>query len=157
MQCAMWGAGDAKSHSVIIQGGNTLKVEDTLSCAKLKDLDFLDTDFVFKTKSVRVNGIQYAVGLYVCIDAKGEKDVNLPIFGKISEIIVVHQTAVYLRSTICDTIYFDVNVNAYCIQCEAKGNIDFRASDQLTDYSSFCTWKERTSDNLYISLRHVIV
>lgn len=57
-----------------------VRVNETLSYRDLNDINFLDIDLVFKTKSIRVDGIKYAVGLFICLNAKGNENVNLPIF-----------------------------------------------------------------------------
>ncbi|XP_033229640.1 uncharacterized protein LOC117181182 [Belonocnema kinseyi] len=156
-QSAMWGFGDVKLHSVVPQGGRIVRVEGTLSHQHLKDLNYLDGDLVFKTKSARVNVVLHANGLYVCLDARKEEDVNLPIFGKIHEIIIGKKSEVFLRTFICETTRFDPNLNAHCIELNSEENVDFRSTTRLADYTTMSTWTEPNSEELLISLLHVLI
>lgn len=134
-----------------------MRVEDIFSHCQLIELNYLNEDLVFATKSVRVNGIFHAIGLYVCLNSKGEENVNLPIFGKIKEIIIGKQSQVFLRTVICATISLDPDLNAYCVESDAAEKIDFRTTTRLADYSTFCTWKDPKSKALFISLRHILL
>ena len=121
----MWGSGDVKLHSVKSQEGSTVTVAYTFSERELLNLGYVDTDLVFKTGSVHVNGALYAIGSFVALDAKGPKDINVPTFGEINEIIIGKESTVYLRIIIYTTLHLDTDFNAYTIQCENNRDVAF--------------------------------
>ena len=157
-QSAQWGGKDLKIYSVISQGGKTAQVEDTLSRRALLDLGYEDTDFVFRTRSVKVNGSEYRNELLVCLDAKGSEDINLPQFGVIKEILILEQKKVYLQCSLCETSHFDPDLNAYSIRLGVtNGPTCFILTSNLAYFKSLSIWTVSTSADLFVTLRHIIL
>lgn len=156
-QSAMWGAGDLKLHSIKCQGGKSTQIEYTLSSTELRDIGYSSNDIVFKTRCVKENGAKYAIGLFVCLHAKQERNVNLPLFGKISEIIVVQESKVFLKVIVCSTLHLDDEVNAFSIEFDEIDCSTFICTSELAHYRCFSAWKKSTSEELFISFRHILL
>lgn len=58
-QSAMWGAGDVELGFVKSEGGKVVLMEETLSQLELQNLGYVVGDKVFRTNSVRVNGVLF--------------------------------------------------------------------------------------------------
>lgn len=158
MQCAMWGNGDLKIYSVKCHGGKNTYVEHTHSARDIMRLGYAPTDVVFKTKLVYVNGAKYATGLFVCLEARQQCNINLPLFGKITEITVLKQSKVYLRTLVFETLQLDDRLNAYLIQKdEGTETVMFLPTTKLAYYRPFSAWRLPTTDEQYISARHILL
>lgn len=92
-QSAQWGGKDLRTFSVLISGGHSVEVEDTLGRHDLLDLGHRDTD-VFEFRSVKVNGVVFRNGLLVCSHARESENPNLPLFSLIKEIIILEEKEV---------------------------------------------------------------
>ena len=114
-QYAYWGVGYVKHLSVCSEGGYEIALKDVMSRQELKNIGFIDNDDVFLTNSVQVNGTSYRNGLVVCLNVTGENDINIPIFGVITEIIVLDANKVYFRCTICEYLNHDPAGNAFYV------------------------------------------
>lgn len=157
-QSAFWGAQDVTLYTVQCEQGEMVQVSDCLSTNELHHLGYIETDRVFSAKSVRVNGTLYRNCLIVCLDVKGEKDVNLPKFGYITEIIVINRREVFLRCIQCETISFDPDLNAFSIEIdEERGLTCFVSTNNLGHYKALSIWSHTKSDELFVSLRHILL
>lgn len=158
VQSAKWGAGDVKLKKVHSLGCKTLYVQQTHSREFLLELGYMDIDNVCRSKSVKVNGVIFRPGLFVCLKTAMEREENLPLFGKIIEIVVLRENEVYFLILLCETTIFDPNFNAFCIEVEDADNVlRFISVSSLAHFKSFSPWTKPTSNNLYISLRHIIL
>ena len=122
-QCAYWGVGDVKLHSVRSEGGYEIAAKDVMSRQELKNIGFVENDDVFLTNSVQVNDTSYCNGVVVCLDVTGEKDINFPIFRVITEIIVLDANEVYFRYTICESLNHDPAVIAFSITVNKESDV----------------------------------
>ena len=157
-QCAYWGVGDVKLHSVRSEGGYEIAVKDVMSRQGLKNIGFVDNDGVFLTNSVKVNGTYYCNGVVVCLDVTGEKDINLPISGVITEIIVLDANEVYFRCTICESLNHDPAVNAFSIAVDEESDVTcFVNQKNLGHFKPISIWKHMNSDGLFVSLRYILL
>lgn len=158
IQSAYWGGQDMKINNVLAYGGKSIQVQDTFSRQELLNFGYVDTDNVFCTKSVNVNGTEYRNGVIVCVAATISVDDNLSLFGVIEEIIILEQNALYLNLLLCKTLNFDTDFNAYSIQ---RGDLNSATSfiliANLAHYKPLCIWTESMSQQLFISLRHIII
>lgn len=158
IQSSKWGAGDVKLIRFQAISGSKDLVHNTLSRDDLYGLDYIDADEVFRASSVRVNGTEYRVGLYVCLETAPTREDNLPLFGHIKEIIVLRETEVYLQISVRSSILFDPNLNAYCIEPDDDDSPRrFTRVDHLAHYKPFCCWSKPATDDLFISFRHVLI
>ena len=89
IQSATWGASDVQLHRFNAVNSCKDKVKNTLSRDDLCDLGYVDTDEIFCYSSVRVNDTEYRRGLYVCLEAATTRNDNMPLFGRITEIVVL--------------------------------------------------------------------
>ncbi|XP_057323483.1 uncharacterized protein LOC130670103 isoform X2 [Microplitis mediator] len=158
-QSAKWGAADVKINRFMASNGDIVAVEDTASRESLHSLDYIDTDEVFRCNSVKVNGVDFRVGLYVCLETSITREDNLCLFGCIQEIIVLRNSDVHFLVSVCITTEFDTNLNAYHI--ESNDNDDdpglFIETCKLPYFKPFCCWTKPESNDLYISLRHILL
>lgn len=121
VQSAKWGAGDVEIRNIRSEGGKLVSIDEIQSRCKLQELGF-GNDKVFMTNAVKINGILFKKNFYVCLDVKGDPNINLPIFGKISEIIFVDKNTVYFLTSIYNTLHFDTDLNAYAVQIDKNEN-----------------------------------
>lgn len=134
-QSAQWGGQDMEINIILAYGGKTVEVQDTFSRQELLNFGFIDTDNVFRTNSVNVNGTEYRNEVVVCVAAATTSDDNLPIFGEIKEIIILEQNSIYLKLTLCESLYFDIDFNAYSIQLgDLNGPTSFTLVANLAHY-----------------------
>lgn len=152
------GGGDVKlkrTHSV---NGKLLHVQETQSREFLLELGYVDIDDVFRSKSVKINGVEFRPGLFVCLEVAVKQRENLPIFGKIIEIIILRENEVYLLIFRCKTTIFDPYFNAFCIELGNEDHgLHFVSVSSLAHFQPFSSWTEPISNGLYISLRHIIL
>ncbi|CAG5093261.1 Protein of unknown function, partial [Cotesia congregata] len=149
---AKWGGKDVKLNRMMTTNGRTVFVEDTASKEALYDFDYIDTDRVFRCNSAKVNGVEFRVGLYVCLEASHLRDDNLPSFGCIKEIIILRNTDVYLFISKYTTTEFDEAVNAYHItHNDNDADEIFIKTSILAHFKPICCWTKQSSDNLYIN------
>lgn len=157
-QSAKWGGKDVKINRMTTTNGRTVFVEDTASKEALYNFDYINTDRVFRCNSARVNGVELRVGLYICLEASHLREDNLPSFGCIKEIIILRNTDVYLLISKYTTMQFDEEVNAYHITHNDNDVVEiFIKTSRLAHFKPICCWTKQSSDNLYISLRHIIL
>lgn len=159
-QSAKWGSKDVKiSRLTTTTNKKIVAVENTLSSEALYALDYIGTDEVFCCNSTKVNGVEFRVGLYVCLQTSSSREDNLPLFGYIQEIIILRDVDVYLLTSICTTIELESNLNAYHIKLnDDYDNIgQFVNTNDLSYFKPFCSWTKSDSSNLYISLRNVLL
>ncbi|XP_036138783.1 uncharacterized protein LOC118644388 isoform X2 [Monomorium pharaonis] len=158
VQSAKWGAGDVKLERTHSASGKMLYVQETQSREFLLKLGYVDVDNIFRSKNVKINGVEFRPGLFVCLEAAVKQKENLPTFGKIKEIILLRENEVYLLIFRCKTIIFDPYFNAFCIELEnADYASHFISVSSLAHFQPFCSWTESISNGLYISLRHIIL
>ena len=121
-------------------------------------LGYIDIDNVFQSKSIKVDGVEFRLGLFVCLETAMKQKENLPIFGKIIEIVLLREDEVYFLISCCKTEIFDPHFNAFCIKVEDVDHaLDFVSVSSFAHFQPFSSWTESTSNNLYISPRHIIL
>lgn len=103
VQSSKWGAGDVKLEKVHAQSGKTIHVEQTQSREFLLELGYVDVDNVFQSKSIKINGVEFRPNLFVCLEAAVKQRENLPIFGKIVEIVILRENEVHF-------LFFDMRL-----------------------------------------------
>lgn len=132
-------------------------VKSTISSEDLVALGYCDDDLVLCVNSVKVDGIEYRINLFVVVEKSSVENNCLVHFGRIDEIIILENDQVYLKLIIFNTTHFDVDVNAYCIDINPENGYSFTNTSDLEFCYPFSPWKKLTSDNLFISLRHCIL
>lgn len=159
IQSAKWGKGNVKLHRTDGISGS-MKLVVNLDCRKnLLDLGFKDMDSVFCCSSVRVDGTEYRKGLYVCLEAAHMVPENVPIFGHVLDVIMLQDSDIYLEIATCSTFPLDTWLNAYPIETnddDESCRILKKILD-LTHYKPLSAWRKPNSDELFISLRHIIL
>ena len=127
----------------------------------LYDLGYIDDDQIFSSTSVKVNGVEFRSGLFVCIKVAHVRDDNLPLFGRIEKIFILRDHEVYLQTSVCTSILFDPDLNAYQIEVARPDDLYrslFIPTSTLACYTPFCSWtRSNSNNNLYISLRYVLL
>lgn len=157
-QSAKWEGKDVKIHRFMTTNGRTVFVKDTASKEAFYDFDYIATDRVFCCNSARVNGLEFRVGLYVYLEDPQLREDNMPSFGSITEIIILRNTDVYLLTLTCTTIEFDEAVNAYHVTHNDNDEVGiFIKTCRFAYFKPICCWTKQSSNDLYISLRHIIV
>ncbi|XP_066581724.1 LOW QUALITY PROTEIN: uncharacterized protein [Prorops nasuta] len=128
VQALKWSS-DVKISRFEVISGKTCFVKNMLSKQNLFELNYADEDTVLKAKSVKINGVEFRVNLFVILEKAVTREDNLMIFGRIEEIVTI-STKVYFLTSVCNTLYFDTDVNAYCIQLDE--GIDKKSLIELT-------------------------
>lgn len=156
-QSARWGRGDATIFQAETLNGETVTVQDCLSREYLHAFGYVDTDDVFSTNAIKINGIEFQLRLLVCLKIDEEDEKNMPLFGCITEILMLQRNEIYFLITSCKTHLFDTNLNAYHIELEADEVSHFFINYfNLAHYKPLSVWSEPTSDHCYVSLRHIL-
>lgn len=156
-QSSKWGAGDVSIDKQSCAGGSVVQVQETSSVSFLYDLEYIDTDEVFKTKSIRLNGVEFRLGLFVCLEAGVMREDNLHQFAKIIEILVLEGKSFILTCPALTT-HFDSDLHAFGIELgSTKDLLKFVPIKSLAHYKPVCPWTESVSDGLYISMRHILL
>lgn len=157
MQCYKWSTGEVEVNKLEVLSGTTKFVCHAASRHKLLAMGFKDSDQVFCATEVKVNGRNYRKKLFVLLEKETSRDDDYHLFGQIEEIIVLKDT-VYLLTLICNTVEFDPLVHAYQIN---TGYLDefsaFVEVSKLPINKTYCYWTKPNSDNMYISLRHIVL
>lgn len=89
-------------------------------------------------------GTEYQIDLFVCTGTSND----LPVFNKICNIILHEQHALIIASTV-DTLYFDEQFHAYCIQ-EQSNDHALIFVEQLTYFRPFQKQYSNESERTYI-------
>ncbi|CAG5100527.1 Protein of unknown function [Cotesia congregata] len=152
-QSAKWGVKNVEMFQVLKSSGKYVLVQETLSQQFLIDLNYDNHDEIFRSNSLKVNGVEFHLGLYTCLETARLRPDNLPLFGVIDEIIVLNNTDVHLLLSICTPCSFDTSLHAYHIEC----NADFQTQSfinvlNLAHYKPFSCWNKAGCDALYLSL-----
>ncbi|KAJ8664379.1 hypothetical protein QAD02_006041 [Eretmocerus hayati] len=156
IQCSRWHSGDVQINSVDVLSGKEAFVCHTKYRQYLLNLGLLDDQKVVSAKSVKVNGIEYRTKLFIALDKSGDRFENRMTFGEIWEIIVMEKR-VFLSTSVCTTLYFDIAVHAYCIELnELDHSSIFTDASSLPFHKPFYYWLKPNSSALHISLRHLI-
>ncbi|XP_044726999.1 uncharacterized protein LOC123290764 [Chrysoperla carnea] len=103
-QSAKWGSKDVKIIRCSSRSGENIQVQNSLSREFLLALNYTCTDNVFRSKSVKFNGVEFRPNLYTCLEVAHVRDDNLPVFGKIKEIIMLNNNEVHLLMSIFEGI-----------------------------------------------------
>ena len=160
-QSSKWGAGDVKLFKVSTTSGKKIWVNRTRSFSALTELGFTAEDKIFQTKKVKIQGVEFRVGLFVCLSSGTEYEDNLPRFGKIIEIILLDESNVHFLVIPSITMDFDPDFNAFVIEVRPNESFnytsEFISSKSLAHYKPVCPWTERVSKRLYISMRHILL
>lgn len=158
VQSSKWGAGDVKLERVHTLNGKTLHVQEIQSGKFLLELGYVDIDNVFQSKSIKVNGVEFRPGLFVCLEAAIKRREHLPIFGKIIEIFLLRKNEVYFLIFRHETTIFDPHFNAFCIEVgDPDHALYFVSVSSLAHFKPYSPWTEATTNDLYISPRHIIL
>lgn len=157
-QCLKWGAGNAKINSLNVTSGTTCFVRHTSSRQYLLYLGYAEDTEIFVSTYLEVNGIEFRKKLFVGLEKAAGRDANLLLFGQIEEIIVLTNNEVFLLTSVCETNYFDTDLNAYNIEIGSLGGqLNFVRVSSLPFYKTLSYWTKPTTNDLYISLRHIIL
>lgn len=157
VQCMKWGQGDVQINTFNVQSKKTQKVHRLLSQEYLLNLNYRRDDMVVTAASVIKNGIEFRTGLFVMLETSQASPNSLPLYARIEEIIDL-QDECYLLTSTCTTLFFDVNVNAYCIETgSVDEEIEFVEISVLACNKSFSHWVKPSDGTVYISHRHIIL
>lgn len=138
--------------------GRNVSIEDTLSQQFLVDRNYNNNDEVYRTNSIKVNGVAFRVRLYVCLESSRLRADNLPLFAKIDEIILLNDIDVYFLISVYTIVSFDTMLHAYHLEFHADLITQlFVNVSSLAYYKPFSCWNKAHCDNLYMSLRHYIL
>lgn len=155
-QSSNWGSVGERINKLDVLSSKTINVGDTRSRQNLVALGYTNQHQVLCCRSVKLNGVEFRKGLFVVLETSSKRIDRLTLFGRIEEIIVLRNDEVYLLTSVCNTLCFDADVNAYCVQPNSTGNNEkFLEPSTLPYYKPLCYWKKPISEALYISLRHM--
>lgn len=157
-QSARWGGGEVKLIKLNSSNSKTVLIQNIENNEDFYALGYHDDDEVLSYKFVRWNGIEFRKGLFVCLEVAHIREDNLLLFGYIKEIFVLHTNRVYLNTSICTTTQFDTDLNAYQIELPGPSAVHRLVEiSTLAHFKPFACWTKSTSNNLFISLRHIII
>ncbi|XP_044579588.1 uncharacterized protein LOC123261800 [Cotesia glomerata] len=156
-QSAKWGGKDVQLFRLQSFSRKEELVDSTLSRQFLLQLNYAIDDKVLSVKSAKINGVEFRLGLYVCLKVSTVQPNNLPLFGKIKELVILNGTQIYCLVSTYITVDFDVNLHAYSIEHPHETDNRFIAVSALANFKPFCPWNPSNSQSLYISLRHILL
>lgn len=157
-QSARWGKGNATTFRAETLSGETVTVQACESRTYLHALGYVDTDSIFTTNAIKINGVEFRLNLLVCLKIDKESGKNLPLFGCIKEILMLNKNEVYFLTTLYKTHLFDTDFNAYRVDWELhKISQLFVNCLSLAYYKPLSIWSEPTSNHFYVSLRHILL
>lgn len=115
-------------------------------------------DLVVLPTKIYINGIEFSVNFFVVLETCTTTQDKSLLFGCIQEIIHTEnkEGRTYLLTSVYTSV-FDPYMNAYRMQISNPIENRFVKISSLPYYKSMCSWKKRTSDDMYISLRHVVL
>ncbi|KYN22560.1 hypothetical protein ALC57_05086 [Trachymyrmex cornetzi] len=99
-QCCTWGMGKNIRPKLCCTNGANKLVTLILSKPELIKMGFDDHDEVFCCKNVEFEGTSYRIGLSIVLKSGINIKCNLPIFGKIEEIVILENEEIFLRTTL---------------------------------------------------------
>lgn len=156
-QSAKWGRGDVTIFRAETFTGETVTVQYCQSRTYLHTLGYVDTDSIFSTNNIKINGVQFRLNLLVCLENDKKSENHLPLFGHIEEIIMLERNEVYFLTTLCKTLYFDTDFNAYYVERETNTISQlFVNCLNIAHYKPLSVWSESAS-HFYVSLRHILL
>lgn len=129
-----------------------------MSINYLLQLGFTINDIVMSSTKILVNGIEFSENFYVVpVTAEIREDKSL-LFGCIEEIIHLQNQAdgTYLLTSVY-TSMLEPYMNAHRIEIKDPVEYNFIKISELPYYKTLCTWRKRTSNDVFISLRYTIV
>ena len=105
---------------------------------------------------INVYSTSYIPQEFVAYESGAENFKNLPMFGKILNIFVVHDSEVYFFCQDYDTLYLEESLNSYRIS--ELSTCRLIKCEDLCDRKPLNVWKDYTgSDNKYICLHHMLL
>jgi len=109
------------------------EVIDSLECgeALIAMLNVNAYSDVSTTNWVKNYGTEYQIGMYVCM----KTNMEVPVFGKITSIII-HEDHAFILTCTVDTLYFDEHFSAYCIK-ERDDSFSVVSIDELIYYRPY--------------------
>jgi len=113
-----WEREDATTFTVKTYNEEIINVQDCKSRTYLHTIEYVDNESVFNTNAVKVNGVEFRLCLLVCLEVDKQREDNLPLFGRIDEILMLKNNEAYFLTTLCKTHIFDTDFNAYHINFE---------------------------------------
>jgi len=118
IQSKYWGDPKVSTWEEIhVSGGSPRVVADLPYCDQLVagfGVDIEDT--VFEAKTAEVRGTEYQRQTVVVLQNGIETEDNLPVFGKISDVLVVHSSVVLLLVDVWTTLFYNEHLRAYAAQ-----------------------------------------
>lgn len=157
-QSSKWGGKDVSLYRIQAFSRKEEFINNTLSQQFLLTLNYAMNDKVVSARSVKVNGVEFRLGLYVCLDVSLARPDNLPLFGRIKKIIIPNGTEVHFLTSTYLTVEFDLNLHAYYIQHDDEtANNYFTTASKLAHFKPFSCWNPINSNSLYISLGHILL
>lgn len=157
-QSAKWGAKNVKLNKVKILSSKLQIVNETQSKNNLQQLGYSRDDIVLTPSKILVNGVEFSKNFYVVIETAQTREDKSLLFGCIQEIIHIENQdgGTYVLCSVYTSI-LDPYVNAYRLKIEDPVQHKFIKVSDLPYYRTFCSWRKRTSDDVYISLRNIVI
>jgi len=121
VQCSQsirWERGDVTTFTGETYNGETINVQDCKSRTYLHTVGYVDDEHVFNTNAVKVNSVEFRLYLLVCLEVDKQRKDNLPLFGRIDEILMLENNEVYFLTTLCKIHIFYTDFNVYHINFE---------------------------------------
>jgi len=96
--------------------------------------------------------------MFVCVKTKSRDDGDLPIFGKIKEIIIIHQDLVFFLVSLHIPAGFDPDLHAYPVLKSSPGDrTEFLSIEELADFKPLSAWSlPKESDRVFLSFHHLV-
>jgi len=97
--------------------------------------------------------------MFVCLNSKNSSNANLPIFGKIEEIVIIRRTSVFFAVSVHDPEGFDPHLHAYSVQTSSSNDrMNFVNVEDLADYRPLSVWTPQYAPGgAYLSFHHLVV
>jgi len=154
-QMETWGHDKYSTGRVSSLQGACVSVDNLLCGQFLRDSGI--TDSVFTTTQVSVKGTKYKVSMFVCLKSK-EVSNNLPLFGKIREIVIVRQRSVHMFVSLQRPTGFDPDFHAYpVLDSSPQDEMMLVSVDTLADYKPLSAWRAPDwPDRVFLSFHHLV-
>lgn len=98
-------------------------------------------DHVFVPKTAEVRGTEFHRNTFVVLQTGIETEENLPVFGKIWDIVVVHSSVVVLAVHVWTTLFFNENLRSFAVEEVTVPDLRLVVTSDLADYRPISPWK----------------
>ena len=123
--------------------------------ALVESFELNQQDYVFVPYSAEVRGTEYKRNLFVVTSYGMKTEENLPIFGEIKNLVVIHSTALVLVLNIYSTAFFNESLKAYAVEENPNAVERLMLTSDLPDHRPISSWASFRDDWTYLCPKSV--